>query len=91
MNGGRASRTSIDVGDGDVIALYTDGVTEALDGVGNDFGVDRLVEALRAGEDSGAQQILDRAVAAVREFSHGEQQDDITMVVAQIGAAVRSG
>ena len=79
----------IDLEDADVIALYTDGVTEALDDAGNDFGTDRLVEVLRAGQ-GGAQQILDRAVASVRDFSHGEQQDDVTMVVAQVGANVGS-
>jgi serine phosphatase RsbU (regulator of sigma subunit)/predicted enzyme related to lactoylglutathione lyase len=76
----------VELGGGDLLLLYTDGVTEAVDVAGTDFGLDRLVEVLRAGQPAGAQAILDRCVRAVQQFSHGEQQDDITMVVAQAGA-----
>jgi serine phosphatase RsbU (regulator of sigma subunit) len=76
----------IDLGAGDVVALYTDGVTEALDARGNEFGIDGLVETLRAGKAVGAQTILDETIRAVRAFSQGEQQDDITMVLATVGS-----
>ena len=74
----------IDLSDGDVLVLYTDGVTEAADPEGNDFGAAGLVDALRAGPLTGAQDVLDRVVGAVRQFSPKEQQDDITVLVAQV-------
>ena len=74
----------IDLADGDLLALYTDGVTEAVDAEGNDFGAAGLVDALKAGPLAGAQDVLDRVVRAVREFSPKEQQDDITVLVAQV-------
>ena len=69
---------------GDVLALYTDGATDALDAAGDEFGIDRLVEVLRTGQPGDAQGVLDRTLGAVRDFGAGEQFDDITLVVAKV-------
>jgi len=73
----------VELAEGDVVALYTDGVTEALDGQGEEFGPDRLANALRSPDAASAADLLDRAIAGVQRFGHGDQADDITMVVAR--------
>ena len=68
----------------DVLVIYTDGVTEANDAVGNEFGEERLIQAVRATRDRPPQEILTAVQHAVQEFSAGEQFDDLTLVVARI-------
>lgn len=68
---------------GDTLALYTDGVTESFNAAGDEFGEERLVEALRRHRDSTAQSIVASVVAEVQRFSPGEQHDDITLIAAR--------
>lgn len=68
---------------GDTLLLYTDGVTEATDAQGNEFGESRLVDTLCAHRDLHAQPMLDSIIESVQQFSHQEQADDITLVVAR--------
>jgi sigma-B regulation protein RsbU (phosphoserine phosphatase) len=66
----------------DCLVLYTDGVTEALDVNGEEFGLDRMVRSLRASASEGAQGVIDRITADVRNFATGRpQHDDITLIV----------
>jgi phosphoserine phosphatase RsbU/P len=71
----------------DLLALYTDGVTEAFDGAGEEFGEDRLVDALRRHRDRPSKALLGALVEEVRSFSPEEQQDDLTLIVARRGGA----
>jgi phosphoserine phosphatase RsbU/P len=65
----------------DCLVLYTDGVTEALDNDGNEFGVERLIAALRASAAQGAQTVVTRAIQDVRDFAGSTpQNDDITLI-----------
>jgi serine phosphatase RsbU (regulator of sigma subunit)/predicted enzyme related to lactoylglutathione lyase len=68
---------------GDVLALYTDGVTEAFDDAGEEFGEERLLEALRQNRERCSEAIIAAIVDEVRRFSPGEQHDDITLIVAK--------
>ena len=68
---------------GDTLVLYTDGVTESLNDAGEEFGEDRLIEALRRYHDLPPQALLSAVVDEARRFSSQEQQDDITLVVAK--------
>src|SRR5437899_4012490 len=65
----------------DCLVLYTDGVTEALDTDGNEFGVERTIQSVRASADNGAQAIIARLIDDLRNFvgSH-PQTDDITLI-----------
>ena len=64
---------------GDIIYLYTDGVTEANNSQGDMFGEDRLLEALNEAKDLSVEEIDDRVRARVAEFvGDTEQSDDIT-------------
>jgi serine phosphatase RsbU (regulator of sigma subunit)/pSer/pThr/pTyr-binding forkhead associated (FHA) protein len=65
---------------GDVILLFTDGVTEAKDKQGRDFGPDHTVSALQAGPCT-PKVVVPRLVGAVKQHAAGcKQHDDITVV-----------
>ncbi len=68
---------------GDILALYTDGVTEAVNREGEEFGEGRLVDALRGKSELSVPALLQSVFDAVEQFSPGEQLDDITLVVAR--------
>ena len=66
---------------GDLLLLYTDGLTEALDAGGNEFGVERLTGELLESARDGAVETLHRLARSVRAFSEGQpQHDDITLI-----------
>lgn len=67
---------------GEGLYLYTDGVTEALDGQRRRFGVDRLEAYLNAHTASPPAQLAEGSIAAVRRFTGGApQSDDLTALV----------
>jgi serine phosphatase RsbU (regulator of sigma subunit)/catechol 2,3-dioxygenase-like lactoylglutathione lyase family enzyme len=68
---------------GDLLALYTDGVTESFDESDEEFGEDRLVHALRRQPDRSPEALIASVVNEVRSFSPHEQHDDITLIVAR--------
>jgi serine phosphatase RsbU (regulator of sigma subunit)/uncharacterized glyoxalase superfamily protein PhnB len=68
---------------GDVLALYTDGITEASNEQGEEFGEQFLIESLRQHRELPCQAFLSAIVDAVRQFSPQEQHDDITAIVAK--------
>src|SRR3984893_10909816 len=65
----------------DFILLYTDGITEALDSEGNEFGLEPTIEAVRASASQGAQAIITRLIDDLRNFvGSTPQNDDITLI-----------
>src|SRR4051794_32960398 len=68
---------------GDVLLIYTDGVTESFNERGEEFGAERLVEILRQSRLLPSQAILTSLIEEVRRFSNGEQHDDITVILAK--------
>jgi serine phosphatase RsbU (regulator of sigma subunit) len=67
---------------GDVALLYSDGVTEANDPQGEEFGETRLVELLRNARQQPADKILNTITQAVHDWMAGAPAaDDITLVV----------
>ena len=68
---------------GDIVAFYTDGVTESFNDAGEEFGESRLVEALHQHCHLPPKNILASLVDQVRQFSPHEQRDDITMLIAK--------
>jgi phosphoserine phosphatase RsbU/P len=65
---------------GDILAIYSDGVTEAGTESGEEFGEQRLESALRARKWSTAGALVQSVVDAVSEFSRGSRDDDVTVV-----------
>ena len=68
---------------GDLLILYTDGVTEAENAQGEQFGESRLIETMLAQRHLPVPSLLETIVATVQRFSDGEQADDITLVLAR--------
>ena len=68
---------------GDTLALYTDGVTESFNPAGEEFGEQRLIEALQRRGEVSCQNLLACVVEDIRKFSPHEQHDDITLIVAK--------
>jgi serine phosphatase RsbU (regulator of sigma subunit) len=71
---------------GDILALYTDGITESFDEDGEEFGESRLLDALRRYRELSPKATLDSIVEEVLHFSPQEQHDDITLIVAKCQA-----
>jgi serine phosphatase RsbU (regulator of sigma subunit) len=68
---------------GDTLALYTDGATESSNLRGEEFGEERLLEALKQYRELSSQELLAAVTAQVRQFGPHEQADDITLIVAK--------
>jgi sigma-B regulation protein RsbU (phosphoserine phosphatase) len=76
------SEHAIQIEPGDVLALYTDGVTEALNIDGKEFGVERLEQVVQANAAGTAEEIVAAIQTAVDEFVGNEPPfDDFTLVV----------
>ena len=71
---------------GDTIIAYSDGVTDAENTEGEQFGEDRLLELACAHRHLPAQALLEKLVNGVKLFSAPEQADDITVLVARCRA-----
>jgi sigma-B regulation protein RsbU (phosphoserine phosphatase) len=70
---------------GDILVLYTDGITEATDEQEQMFGEERLHEVIRSTPGAGAEEILARILDAVRLFAGKHpQSDDITLMVIRV-------
>jgi len=66
---------------GDRLLLFTDGVTEVVNAEREEFGEERLIGLLSKNLQLRATDLQMKVLEAVTEFSHGEFQDDVTMVV----------
>jgi sigma-B regulation protein RsbU (phosphoserine phosphatase) len=75
-------RRSVTVQPGDVLVLYTDGITEAQNPQGGFFSVERLVESVKKSARDSAQVIQDNIFYEVDRFvGQAAQDDDIALIV----------
>ncbi|MCU0633073.1 MAG: SpoIIE family protein phosphatase [Methanolinea sp.] len=78
---------SVDLGAGDLLVLYTDGVTEAEDPSQKQFGEERLAALVRAQRSCTAGEVLAAIQAAVSAHTlTAPQYDDMTLVVLKVGS-----
>jgi phosphoserine phosphatase RsbU/P len=78
-----------DIGPGDMVVLYTDGVTDARSTTGGRFEDGRLLEAIEAARGGSAHDVVDSIRSAVERFQAGMlPADDVTVVA--IGRRVRA-
>ena len=69
---------------GDLLAIYSDGVTECINGQEEEFGEQRFIEVLRQNREKPAAAIAEAVTNALLEFAAGAPPaDDITLVVAR--------
>ncbi|MBO7373208.1 MAG: serine/threonine-protein phosphatase [Oscillospiraceae bacterium] len=67
---------------GDTVFLYTDGVTEAMNADNEEFGLERMVDALNLEREAPVAKLVDNVRGAVGAFvGDAQQADDITMMV----------
>ena len=67
---------------GDVMVVYTDGITEAIDENGVAFGIERLSEVLRTSHDKCSREIREAVMERLHEYTAGLQSlDDMSLLV----------
>ncbi len=71
---------------GDRVILFTDGVTEACNPAGEEFGEARLLRLLEGHRTLSANELQAKIIAVVGEFSGGRWQDDATLLVLAVAA-----
>ena len=77
---------SMQLEEGDIVFFYTDGVTEAMDEAGNQFGDDTLLEILRKAAGADPEDMTRQVVDAVHEHAGGApQSDDLTCLALRYG------
>ena len=81
MDVARYTKVSIDLEPGAKLFVYTDGLTEATNAEKMLFGTERMIEALRRGENGSPEQIMETVSEAVNRFvGSAPQFDDLTML-----------
>ncbi len=76
------SNDTLQMKPGDTMVLYSDGVTEAHNVAGEEFGEARMVEVMQRCKDESAPVVLEQLIDAVKTFARGaEQYDDVTALV----------
>jgi serine phosphatase RsbU (regulator of sigma subunit) len=76
---------AVHVNHGDVLILYTDGITEATNDKGEQFGADRLKELISNTERGSSEALSNSIMASVRTFTiKKEFADDATIVVVRV-------
>lgn len=83
FQGWECSMAECDLSKGDLLALYTDGVTEASNEEGREFGEELLIENLRNRRGLPCEELVKELSNDVRTFGPEEQADDITLIVAK--------
>lgn len=67
---------------GQIIVLYTDGITEATNEIGDEYGRERLERKVREGRELSARQLIDFLYADMLEWTEGRgATDDVTFVI----------
>ncbi|MGE5262992.1 MAG: SpoIIE family protein phosphatase [Acidobacteriota bacterium] len=67
--------------EGDLLLMYTDGITEAMNAEDEEFGAERLADIVAANGHRGAEIVVEEIVRAVKEFTGGgPNSDDLTIV-----------
>lgn len=68
--------------DGDILAMFTDGITEARNSLGEYYGLDRLKELIKKFKTLKASDIIENIYHKIEEFSNiAELHDDLTMII----------
>ena len=80
---------------GDLLTMFSDGVSEAFSVTGEEFGEDRIRDLVTPARGDSTEDVLQSLLAAVKGFSHGAaQHDDVTAMVVRYlgrGGTLKSG
>jgi sigma-B regulation protein RsbU (phosphoserine phosphatase) len=73
---------SVHLDAGDALLVYSDGITESINGNEEEFGEEKLADILRRNSMDTAAQLIDRIVSAVNAHAgESSQMDDMTLLV----------
>ena len=82
---------TVQLSDGDMLVIFSDGVSEALSASDDEFGDERLIEVVQAAGRESAQHVVDAVLESLRAFTHGApQSDDVTLVVVRYRTPVQA-
>jgi serine phosphatase RsbU (regulator of sigma subunit) len=85
LPGAQFSNTVVALDQGDILTLFTDGVTEQENETGDEFSISRLEEVVMSNETEPASALVGRITEAVSSFAGKQAQaDDLTVVVVKI-------
>jgi serine phosphatase RsbU (regulator of sigma subunit) len=73
----------LELAPGDLFAIYTDGITEAINQHDEEFGEERLLDVMTRSRDLSPSNIVTTVFDEVRRFSGDRQRDDVTLIVAR--------
>ena len=72
----------VTLGSGDVLVAYTDGISEAMNAADEEWGEDRLMDAVRPNRAEAARTLIDRLMVSADAFVAGApQHDDMTLLI----------
>jgi stage II sporulation SpoE-like protein len=78
--------TTVEVASGDLLVMYSDGLTEATNAEGEEYGEDRLAALLHSHADESPAQIREAVLSSFASFaSANETQDDLTFAIIRFG------
>jgi sigma-B regulation protein RsbU (phosphoserine phosphatase) len=84
LEGREYGESTLTLAPGDVLLVFTDGVTEAMDTGDNLYSDERLMQTVQDISEISADSVLKTVRSSVDEYAHGaEQSDDITMITLQ--------
>jgi sigma-B regulation protein RsbU (phosphoserine phosphatase) len=76
----------VELKDEDILLLYTDGISEAMNPQGEQFGAERLAKLVRDNTDLTAQELANAVLLTVSDFADGKSfADDITIIASKVG------
>ena len=81
----RYVQAEVPVHPGDNLVLYTDGLTEAQNRRGEEFGLKRLIHVLAGNGGASAGRLKARLIEEAHRFHYGTFQDDMTLVILSLG------
>ena len=85
MEGFAVRLEQVQLRSGDALVLYTDGLTEAFNSVGVQWGLDRLTEVIRSNAAQTPEKLIQKIVKELTDFTEGSPlADDATLVVCKV-------
>jgi len=75
---------TIELSPGDLVLAYTDGVTEATNPLGEEWGVEGLRRVAAKNRARSAEDVVDAIFNSMDEFTNGRQTDDATIAVLRV-------
>jgi sigma-B regulation protein RsbU (phosphoserine phosphatase) len=85
VDGGRFEQRSVQLASGDLLVVYSDGISEAMNGDDEEWGEERLAGAARAAGTCGAAGLIEKLFDAADAFAAGAvQHDDMTLLIVRV-------